>query len=69
MKPEWYPNSLIFQPPIGLHLVTVKVYDSRMRYDGMNMTSAAHWTGEDWLEYMDEDVIAWAEMPELYTED
>lgn len=61
----WVPNVPLFKPSIGLHLVTVNVYDGKKVVG--TTTSAAHYsTHGEWIEYDDKDIVAWADMPEPY---
>ena len=52
----------------GFYLITVKVYIDN-NWDGKTVgTSATHWHNKKWLGRIQDDVIAWAPMPEPYKE-
>lgn len=62
----WIPNLPLFKLLPGFHLVTVHLWEDGRKPIGVT-TSAAHYNGDGhWWEYADDDVIAWAEMPEPY---
>lgn len=63
---RWLPNVPLFTPGIGVHLVTVKVYDSSVKKVIGVSTNAAHYMNDTWLGFDDNDIVAWAEMPEPY---
>ena len=61
---NWIQNG----PPAGpgFYLVTVKTYDLSGRKVVGRTASASWWRRDRWWNYEDDDVIAWAEMPEPF---
>lgn len=51
----------------GLYLVTVKLYMDEKPVDVT--THFSNWHQGEWLGVKDEDVIAWAKLPEPYREE
>ena len=61
----WTPNLPLFKPSVGLHLVTVRLYDGRQPVGAVTRAANFHHDGH-WLGVADDDVIAWADLPEPY---
>lgn len=68
-KFAWTPNLPLFKPEIGLHIVTVNLYDQTAQKVIGRTTSAAnyHFDGH-WIGIDDSDVLAYADLPEPYKE-
>ena len=64
---NWIPTEDRLPTFYGLYLVTVKTYDTSKEVVGVS-THTTNWYRDRWTNFNDEDVTAWAEMPEPYDE-
>ncbi len=63
---DWIPTAERCPDVAGLYLVTVKLYNENCRKVIGVTTHATNWRRGTWMSFEDDDVVAWAKMPEPY---